>query len=110
MVSPMCKSNPTEFGMSQTPYFNSVIRLSLGRRLVNLSPVAHRTNALTDFELAGYLFAAVKIRNCCMESYTPAPVDVALIPHLSLLCKLPEFLLVLNSSDTPSIEVDTTEQ
>ena len=112
-----------------------VVRLSLGRRLVNLLPVAQRTNALAngvvdrrwvvgrefkshvhheknafyilwqahtlyqiDSSMMGthQLHLAWFTYNCCTESYTPPPVDLAPIPHL-LLCKFPELFLVLDS-------------
>ena len=44
-----------------------------------------------------------------MESYTP-PADLALIPHLSLCVNFQSFFSFRTACDTPSIEVDTTEQ
>ena len=45
-----------------------------------------------------------------MESYTPPPVDLALIPHISLCVNFQSFFSFGTADDTPSIEVDTTEQ
>ena len=48
--------------------------------------------------------------NCCMESYTPPPVDPARIPHLSLCVNFQSFFSFWTACDTTSIEIDTTEQ
>ena len=45
-----------------------------------------------------------------MESYTPPPVDLAPIPHLSLCVNFQSFFSFWTACDTPSIGVDTTEQ
>ena len=45
-----------------------------------------------------------------MESYTPPPVDLALTPHLSLCVDFQSFLSFWTACDTPSIEINTTEQ
>ena len=47
--------------------------------------------------------------NCCTESYTPPPADLAPIPHLSLYVNFQSFLF-WTACDIPSIEVDTKEQ
>ena len=44
-----------------------------------------------------------------MEDYTPLPLDLALIPHLSLCANFQSFFLFGTACDTPSIEADTTE-
>ena len=105
---------------------------SLGRRLVNLLPVAQRTNAsaIDSSSMMGthQLHLAWFTCNCCTESYTPPTVDLTPIPHLLLYMSIPELLLILDSmwytthwnrykrtevvrhNNQPNIYIDTTNR
>ena len=48
--------------------------------------------------------------NCSMESHTSPSVDLSPIPHLSPCVKIRSFFSFWTACDTPSIEINTTEQ